>query len=286
MDEEIGPKPDFIVIGPGRTGTSWMYEMLLQHPEVCLARDSKETLFFNRYYEQGMEWYSRFFRDCEQSSAIGEITTTYFHQVGVAERIATHLPHVKLIACLREPMERMISAYYYRRRAGETLLSFEEALGKEPDLLEESLYDRCIERYLEHFPEGRIHVLFYEDLKEDPRNFLRDLFSAIGVDPGFEPEGMEQQVNQRSEERIPGLGRLLGTGSRFLRKVGAYRTLDRIKRNPAIKGVFLKEKEPSEAPELSASTQKELNDRFKKVREWVEDFTGRKLTAWENTPYD
>lgn len=273
--------PSFIVIGPGRTGSSWMYEMLLQHPEVCMAQNSKETLFFNRYYEKGIDWYLSFFKDCTAYRAVGEISTTYFHHEGVPERIAEHCPNVQLIACLREPFERLVSAYYYRKRAGETVLPLEEALEKEPDLLEESLYDRQLERFLDHFPRERVKVLFYEDLKRDPEAFLTELFQVIGVDTEFVPEGSEKKVNRRSEERIPGLGRLLGAGSAFLRTIGAYRILDRIKRSSTVKSLFLKEKEGEAIPELSTETLKKLEKRFEEVRLWVSSFTGRELKEWE-----
>jgi len=55
------PLPTFVFIGPGRSGSTWMYELLRSHPDVCLGRGTKETLFFEKHYDRGVDWYESFF---------------------------------------------------------------------------------------------------------------------------------------------------------------------------------------------------------------------------------
>ena len=88
--------PNFIVIGPGKSGTSWLYHILGQHPQVCMS-SAKETLYFEDYYSKGREWYQKFFRQCKAPGvphAIGEISNTYIFSPLAATRIAHDFPQM------------------------------------------------------------------------------------------------------------------------------------------------------------------------------------------------
>ena len=105
--------PDFIAIGPPRTGTTWLYRALGGH--VGLPRDTKETDFFSTYYAKGMEWYLDFFRDCALELPMGELSPNYFAAPEAPERIARHLPHCRIVCTLRDPVDRMYSFYQIGR---------------------------------------------------------------------------------------------------------------------------------------------------------------------------
>ncbi|MBI4653429.1 MAG: sulfotransferase domain-containing protein [Nitrospirae bacterium] len=110
--------PNFICIGTGRAGTSWLYKVLLEHREVCTAKNIKETQFFNIHYEKGVGWYKKFFEDCGKASAVGEISNRYIFDPAVPERIRKTVPDCKIIICLRNPYERIQSVYSFKLRGG------------------------------------------------------------------------------------------------------------------------------------------------------------------------
>jgi len=96
--------PDFVGVGPGRTGTTWLHEVLKGH--VNLPAGIKETDFFTTNYNKGIEWYADHFRDADRIRPTGEINP-YFGFPEAAERIAIHIPRCKIICTFRNPVERI-----------------------------------------------------------------------------------------------------------------------------------------------------------------------------------
>src|SRR6266853_4563132 len=89
-NQTVGRLPDFIGVGPPRTATTWLHEVLSGH--VGLPQDVKETDFFVHKYDNGLEWYAAHFRTCPPGRPIGEFSTNYFIGTQTRERIATHIP--------------------------------------------------------------------------------------------------------------------------------------------------------------------------------------------------
>src|SRR5439155_1562759 len=100
--------PDFIAVGPGRTGTTWLHEVLKGHvglPEI------KEIQFFKWHYEKGLRWYASHFTKCPAGRPVGEICPVYFNSEIARSRIAEDLPRCKIICSLRDPVDRAYSHY-------------------------------------------------------------------------------------------------------------------------------------------------------------------------------
>jgi hypothetical protein len=102
-------QPSSVVAGGVRCATGWIRSCLSEHPEVYMT--SKETHFFDQNFKKGIEWYSNFFKDHSDEKSVGEKTASYLHNKLVASRIKKTLPGVKLIFCLRDPVERMYSHF-------------------------------------------------------------------------------------------------------------------------------------------------------------------------------
>jgi len=96
--------PDFICVGPGKTGTNTLHHCLKEHPSICMAEGVKGARFFDTFYSRGIEWYASLFNYCCDGAVKGEITETYFYKDPVPERIHRHLPDVKIIVILRNPI--------------------------------------------------------------------------------------------------------------------------------------------------------------------------------------
>src|SRR5271170_7360383 len=109
--------PDFIHVGPPRCGTTWLHEALSPHIRLP---PQKETLFFESFYDRGIDWYSDLFKDALPNIRCGEIAPSYFANSAVRERIHSHIPNCKIICTFRDPATRLYSQYRLLRR-GHTL---------------------------------------------------------------------------------------------------------------------------------------------------------------------
>lgn len=131
----FGRAPDFLIIGAQKGGTTSLYTYLCQHPRVVGA-SRIEVHFFDLAYDKGWWWYrSHFpvhvFRRGERI-VTGEASPYYIFHPLVPERVRKDLPNVKLVAILRNPVDRAYSHYQHVRRNGREPLSFEEAIEREP----------------------------------------------------------------------------------------------------------------------------------------------------------
>ena len=210
-------KPNFLIIGAGKAGTTSLYEYLKQHPQIFMS-PIKETNFFA--YEgpyqmltpadamdkreffpiRDLETYMALFNDVRDEVAIGEASPRYLPAPGAARRIRQQLPDVKLIAMLRDPSERAYSSYLmysaleYERRTFQQAIHDEQA-GVNKDLpsgqwryLAVGLYYRQLRRYLELFDRNQIEIYFFEDLARDAISLLRRIFLFLNVDDQFCPD--------------------------------------------------------------------------------------------------
>src|SRR5688500_1593416 len=106
-------KPDFLVIGAMRSGTSSIYTYLKKHPNVVVSEVTKEIEYFSINFWKGLHWFSRHFA-AKKDSIIGEVSPYYILHPHAARRISQLAPKVKLIALLRDPVERAYSNYWLR----------------------------------------------------------------------------------------------------------------------------------------------------------------------------
>ena len=134
--------PSFIIIGGMKCGSSSLYRYIIQHHNVKPAL-TKELYFFHKYknFEKGIPWYKSHFPFSQQGLITGEATPDYIFHPHAPKRIADNIPSVKLIALLRNPVDRAYSHYYHalRYKWENPSTSFEEAIDKEKLILESEL---------------------------------------------------------------------------------------------------------------------------------------------------
>ena len=111
----VGRLPNFLFVGPARTGTTWLHGVL--YHRAWLPRGTKETHYFDSFYDKKLDWYRAYFRRC-RGRRWGEVTPTYFQKPEVRERIARDVPNCKIICTLRDPVERAYSTYRVFVREG------------------------------------------------------------------------------------------------------------------------------------------------------------------------
>jgi hypothetical protein len=220
-EQVTGALPDFAVIGAEKAGTTFLHHLLTQHPHVEPAA-SKELHFFDNLFDLGFEWYRRCFpkptwKD-ERRTITGE-ATPYLHNPLAPERMAQVVPQARLIALLRNPVNRAYSRYHQVVRRGWETRTFEEAIeGEEPWLVEApqhgyratvddapygylswSIYVDHLQRWSEFFPREQMLILKSEDFFERPVDTIKVVLDFLGL-PEWEPEASNLQKKRNTRE--------------------------------------------------------------------------------------
>ncbi|MBI5559862.1 MAG: sulfotransferase [Deltaproteobacteria bacterium] len=274
--------PNFIFIGPAKSGSTWLYEALRLHPDVYVP-EAKDIYFFDKNFEKGMEWYEGFFKHGAGKKAVGEVCHDYLFSADACERIKRHIPEVKLITCLRSPVERSFSGYLFAVRQGHAGrgVSLEDTVKKYPGILKNSCYTEALGRYITAFGRSRILILRFEDLEKDPLAFIARVYGFIGVDPGFRPVGiLNRKILPASRPRVRVLARLAKKTALWLRAMGFANLVGTVKRSPAVQGVLYTPIEGEGRPRMAAKEKAFLRDYFKDEISSLERLLGEDLSAW------
>lgn len=171
--------PSFFIIGPPRTGTSWLQTVLSEC--AWLSSPTKETRFFDKHFERGLHWYSSHYRKVADGRAVGEVAPTYFASKEARERIAHLIPHAKIVCTFRNPVERVISLYRLKRAYGWISWNFEDALRRDPELLETSRYVTHLKEWITTFGTSQVMATIHDDIEADPQAYLDKLVDFVGV---------------------------------------------------------------------------------------------------------
>ena len=298
--------PNFLVIGAGRAGTTSLYHYLRQHPDVFMS-PVKETNFFVQralaaagqmpeeaerasFPVRSLEQYRALFAGVSEERAIGEASPRYLSDDPcAADEIADLLPDARLVAVLRDPIERAHSSYLFHRRDGREQRPFERAVRQELDGVQDDglrhgqrrylalgFYDRLLAPYFERFPPERIGLFLFDDLVRDPGSFLRGVFGFLDVDPAFEP-----RVDVRYN--AAGLPRGFWARTAFKKRpwaVSAKRSLPAGVRHRLDRWIEALRAPRLEAPALSDEVRRELEALYAEDLGRLEQRIGRSLAPW------
>jgi len=272
-------KPNFLFIGADRCGSKSLHNFFLQHPD-CYVPPIADPYFFDKNYHRGLEWYYNLFENAPASAqAIGEFSHDYIHSPEAAERIARDLPDVKILATLRDPIERTFSSYASAYSAGVIRTPFEQALKEVPMLIENSLYADKLVCYYNHFERDRIKVLFFDDLSSDPAGFANEAFKFLGL-RFVEEIDYGQRMSVLSKSRFPLSGWASKQGANVLRKLGWVNMLGYLKRNQFVRGLFYRPYEQQDKPRIAPETREQLLEIFNPQINRLEKILGRDLSHW------
>lgn len=190
--------PNFLIIGAAKSGTSSLYRWLRSHPQVFMS-PTKETNYFawsaeagaaapaDRYPVRTASAYRALFDGAGDAVAVGEASPRYLIEPKAAARIAAELPDVRLVACLRHPVERALSGYWMQVRKGRIAEDAARHFDHRDPFVAESCYAANLGRYFERFERERIHVVLFDDLTEAPAASLATLCNFLGIDPRAHP---------------------------------------------------------------------------------------------------
>jgi hypothetical protein len=279
----VGRIPDLIGIGAQRSGTSWIYACLYEHPEACLP--VKEAHFFSRErnWPKGYDWYETIFDRCPQNATVGEFSTSYLSDPETPKRIYQRYPQVKLIASLRNPVTRAYSNYLNDLKAGAVKreVSFWQALQDHPEYIDQGRYATQLKQYFECFPREQLLVCIYEDCLKDPLGFIQGIYRFIEIDSSFSPALVNARVNEGQVPRFFLVNLLLTKTSEALRKMGLHRIwwlakktnfANRIRHANTLKSGPDQYLSPPERADLYGRLEGEIDD--------LERLIGRNLSEW------
>jgi hypothetical protein len=214
---EAGSVPDFVVIGAQKCGTTFLFHLLGQHPLVQPAA-KKEIHYFDHHFSKGIDWYRSHFPPPTwkegQWSITGESSPYYLFHPHAARRMAQIIPQARLIALLRNPVDRAYSHYHQEAGRGHEPLTFEEAIGAEEtrlrgerdrmledehytsfnyqnfSYLSRGIYVDQLAEWSRFFGGGQMLVLKSEDLFDRTPHALKHVLDFLGL-PDWEPEASE-----------------------------------------------------------------------------------------------
>lgn len=213
---------DYLYVGGHKCGSTWLFDMMCQHPRICEPR-LKEPNFFSSNYHRGYDYYYSLWAG---PGLKGEFSQSYFTDRTALERIRDHNPTVKLIVSLRNPYERMLShCSQWRRLEEQHRYDLNSYIDRHPVVLQRSLYGRHLQTILELFPADNIHVICLEDIAESPITVLTGVFDFLGIAADHTPGGYDRQIGRGFTPRSAGLEKLRQTLFRGLCRFGFGKAL-------------------------------------------------------------
>jgi hypothetical protein len=204
---------DFLIIGAAKSGTTSLYEWVKEHPQIYMPKGKELPFFTEPHYKKGLKWYlNGHFLGAPTNKLWGKATPQYMHGIHdvmpeeVAKRIHHDLPNVKLVAVLRDPVERAYSHYKMIVRRGHESRTFDEAVKEETrtsvvaqarayqdetnSYVVTGEYGRILQYYFALFDISQIKVYFADDLATSRKWLTKDLFTFLGVDNTFRPKNL------------------------------------------------------------------------------------------------
>ena len=205
------PLPDFLVLGAQKAGTTALYAYLRWHPAIT-GPSWKEVSFFDRHWWRGESWYRGQFPLRSGGRLVGEASPSYLFHPLAPERVRALVPDARLVALVRNPVDRAYSHYQHEVSLGREPLSFEAALAAEEGrtrgeverlvadprafspawwdhtYVARGLYAEQLERWLAVFPSEQLLSIRSEDLGDQPEATYSELLAFLRAPPHSLPE--------------------------------------------------------------------------------------------------
>jgi hypothetical protein len=296
--------PDFLILGAAKAGTTALFKAIGRHPQV-FSPALKEPRFFAYAGNPPMfsgpagpssppppvteeSTYLELFKDCPLESKAFEGSTVYLSDEGAPETVAKYVPQCRLIAILRHPVERAYSHFLHARSLGlEPLRNFEEAWYQSIVRKTENwspmfhyrdrgFYGAQLLRWLKHFPQEQMLVLFYEDWLSDPGEVLARIWRHAGLGAPERTIVTRENVSSRQP-------RWLWLQSQMLNQEHPLRRLARQALPLWVRDAVTSSVATinlANGPTLDPAVRRSLAKTYHDDLDLVEEMTGRNLDAW------
>lgn len=282
-----GRLPQFIIIGSPKAGSTTLHNYLSRHKNIFMCTPKEPNYFSHQdVYSRGLEWYKKLFAEAKSDQICGEASTTYSRYPqfrDVANRIAIVAPEAKIIYIMRNPIERAYSHYGHHMRSG-VIMTFEEALERDPVYVNVSLYMMQIKQYLRFFKTEAFKFLLIDDLIEFPNETLHEVQNFLGLNVQNLLHDGKIHANRGGPEFF--------LWFEMMRAISAHPLLLKVKDSipPIVRKMLFSVLKRSpvgqrrinshQLPPMKKDTRHRLLDMFLKPNEELAAFLGRDLSMW------
>ena len=300
--------PDFLVIGAGKSGTTSLDFYLSQHPQLFMSK-VKEPNFLayeahtvddfpdeetKTHFEQSvtdLDSYYALFSEAKEDQLIGEVSNTTLYMPHALETIQKHIPHVKLIAIIRQPAERLFSRYTHLLRVNKVPTdNFEKDIFDEnsiwwsrADLVQEGFYAKHLQKFYDTFGSDKMKVILFEDLMKNTENCMDEIASFLSIDKFAFETGT--QFNKSGKIKSQSMNKLVGHDSVIIKSLkasipGVYK---KIKENKGLKKLVekLRSKNIEKVKLAPALKEKITQEIYLQDIEKLEKLIDKDLSHWK-----
>jgi hypothetical protein len=198
--------PNFVVIGAQKASSTFVQEALSDHPDVYMP-DGEIPFFEDPDYQHlSLVDLENLCGDRTEQKALGIKRPSYLNRPEVPHRLARDLPGVRLIAVLRNPVERAVSSYFHYMKYGfipvravsdglRDLLAgrYDAKYPRAHEVLTYGLYHQGLERYSACFDRQQMHILLHEDIRADGAKAVRSCYQFLGIDADYNPSTLDSR---------------------------------------------------------------------------------------------
>ncbi|MGF1512404.1 MAG: sulfotransferase domain-containing protein [Elainellaceae cyanobacterium] len=295
--------PNFLIIGAAKSGTTTLSDAFAEHPDIYMS-PIKETNFFSLFEEDinflrksvneeylndcvtDMRTYEALFQEASTERAVGEASPSYLYFPKAAQRIRNYNSNIKLIAVLRNPVDRAYSNFLHHVRDElETESEFYKGICLEQRRIDENwwwgfhyiqagLYYKQLKVYFDLFDRSQIKIYLYDDLAKSAVDVVQDAYKFIGVNEQFEPNLLIQK-NVTGVPKNKNLNAFLRDGN-IVKTI--FKPLIPEKIRKAV--IFELNKKNLEKPNISSKFREELIDIFREDTLKLQTLINRDLSSW------
>ncbi|MFC1550445.1 sulfotransferase domain-containing protein [Candidatus Neomarinimicrobiota bacterium] len=192
--------PNFIIVGPPKAGTTSLWRYCSEHPDIFMCPTKEPQYFSYNPRNLTFEQYKALFIGHNDEKAIGEASVYYLWYQDSPKKIKACIPNCKIVIMLRNPVDRLYSAYLHRKRVGISTESFKmyienPKIEKKRNLMYENQtvnkfksYYEGIKNYTDLFGRENLFIGMYDDFHSKPKEFIKSLYNFLGVDDSFLPD--------------------------------------------------------------------------------------------------
>ncbi|MBX7483364.1 sulfotransferase family protein [Qipengyuania qiaonensis] len=265
---------DFVIIGAAKSATTWLQTQLQSDPAVYMP--DPELHYFSREYDRGRDWYLSQFSEEGAGRTVGEKSNSYLYVPEAAARLHRDLPQVKLIAQLRNPVERAYSSYCMLFRRGEVSADIESylnpSLSENMQILGSGSFASHLQSFIDLFGRQRLLILFFEGVSEAPEAQISRVRAHLGLPPRALAREGQGKVKDKAAPLVPaGLRKRLAWMKPVVRPLRGTAPFE------AARGLIARK---TEYPQLTEDLRKRLDEYYGPSVEALEQISGQSLRHW------
>lgn len=275
---------NFIGIGSGKCGSTWIYDNIVSHAEISNKNLKELNYFSDLYDEHPFSWYQSQFDNDSTGLIKGEFSVTYLGHPLAAERIKKHFPDIKILAIIKNPSKRAFSNYLHSIRKGDISSSIEfSTYIKEEKHLNPGKYVVYLRKYYELFPRENILVLILDEFTKDIPAGMEKIYQFIGTqDQRFISPKANQRNNEARSYKFLWVENILVKMYRFLSRRGYTRLVKSILDSGI--GSVIRKINGSNHPlaKMDAESKQYLDVFYKPYNEELEELLDQDLSLWNS----